>query len=303
MVNHLFAKKGLSLERLQTFAQIVAASGISKAAPGNVTRQSQYSRQLKELEEFFGVELIRRGKGRFQLTSEGRELFRIVQLQLGGLEDLARRWAKARVELRIGAGEAWLHWLVIPALKEFETRCNNVTPVLYNLRHEEIDQLLSDRRLDIGFVREAKRNLAFQRRSVAAVQYRLFVPKIARRRGKRDSTETILRNLKIGLSAQSRASDALLAFTRKRGFELNVCLRATSYMQLVQAVRRSYCAALLPAIARSQFKDGTFEELELPELKQFDHTIVAAQPKQHVLTRPKAAAAAGVLLDIIARRN
>src|SRR5437763_14976644 len=110
MPHDLFAKGGLSLERLDAFAQIVAASGISKAAPGNLTRQSQYSRQLKELEEFFGVELVQRGKGRFQLTPEGRELFRVIQMQIGGLEELLRRWSNARVDLRIGAGEAWLHW-------------------------------------------------------------------------------------------------------------------------------------------------------------------------------------------------
>jgi LysR family transcriptional regulator, nitrogen assimilation regulatory protein len=302
MIDHLFAKGGLSLDRLRTFAQIVAASGISKAAPKNQTRQSQYSRQLKELEEFFGVELIQRGNGRFQLTPEGRELFRLVQTQLGGLEDLLRRWSKARVDLRIGAGEAWLHWLVIPALNEFEARCGNVTPVLYNLRHEEIDQWLLDRRLDMGFVRDAKSNL-FQCRSIAPVQYRLFIPKIARRPRHKNSTETILRNVKIGLLDESSVSDALLAFTRKRGFELNVCLRATSLIQLVQAVRASYCAAVLPAVARSQFKDGTSEELELRELKQFDHTIIAAQPKQHAMVRPTTANAAKLLLDIIARRN
>jgi DNA-binding transcriptional LysR family regulator len=303
VTDHLFAKGGLSLERLRTFAQIVAASGISKAAPGNPTRQSQYSRQLKELEEFFGMELVQRGKGRFQLTLEGRELFRVVQAQFGGLEELVRRWSNRRIDLRIGAGEVWLDWLVIPALNQFEKRCDNVTPVLYNLRNEEIDQWLLDGRLDLGFVREEKSNLGFQRRSIAAVQYRLFVPKIASRRGQKDSAETILRNAKIGLLDESRISDALLAFARKRGFELNVCLRATSYIQLIQGVRGSYCAAVLPAIARSQFKDGTPEEFELRELKQFDHTIVAAQPKQHAMVRPAAASAAKVLLDVIARRN
>src|SRR5205809_1915902 len=173
MIDHLFAKGGLSLERLRTFAQIVAASGISKAAPGNPTRQSQYSRQLKELEEFFGVELVQRGKGRFQLTSEGRELFRVVQAQLGGLEELVRRWSNVRVDLRIGAGEAWLNWLVIPALDELEKRRSNVTPILHNLTNDQINQWLLDGRLDLGFVREDKTNPSFRCQSVAKVQYRL----------------------------------------------------------------------------------------------------------------------------------
>ena len=302
MADDLFAKSGLSLERLRTFAQIVAASGISKAAPGNLTRQSQYSRQLKELEQFFGVELIERGKGRFQLTPEGRELFRMVRMQIGGLEELLRRWSNARVELRIGAGEAWLQWLVIPALSQLESRCNKVTPVLHNLTNAEIEQWLLDGRLDLGFMRQGgKTNPNLSRRSIAAVQYRLFVPKTELPRGQNKSAEAILRNAKIGLLDESRISDSLLAFARKRGFELDVCLRATSYIQLLQAVRVSYCAAVLPAVAQPQFRDGTAEELELRALKQFDHMIVAAQPKQHAMIRPAAANAAVFLVEIIAK--
>jgi len=41
---------------------------------------------------------------------------------------------------------------------------------------------------------------------------------------------------------------------------------------------------------------------KLRELKQFDHTIITAQPKQHAITRPAAANAARLLLDIISRR-
>ena len=300
MTDHLFTKGGLSLERLRTFVQIVAASGISKAAPGNSTRQSQYSRQLKELEEFFGVELVQRGKGRFQLRSEGRELFRVVQAQLGGLEELVRRWSNVRVDLRIGAGEAWLNWLVIPALDELEKRRSNVTPILHNLTNDQINQWLLDGRLDLGFVREDKTNPSFRCQSVAKVQYRLFVPKIGSRPGPRTSGGILLRNTKIGLLDDSHISDSLVAFGRSRGFELNVCLRATSYVQLVQAVRESYCAAVLPAIARSQFKNG-ISEFELRELNQFNHTIVAVQPKQHAMVRPAATRAANLLLEIIPR--
>ena len=301
MADDLFAKGGLSLERLRTFGHIVAASGISKAAPGNPTRQSQYSRQLKELEEFFGVELVQRGKGRFQLTPEGRELFQMVQMQIGGLEELVRRWSNARVDLRIGAGESLLQWLIITALNQFERRCNNVTAVLHNLTNEKIEQWLLDGRLDLGFVREETSNRNFLRRSIAALQYRLFAPKTLLRRSRNKSAEAILQNVKIGLLDESRISDALLAFARKHGFELDVCLRATSYIQLLQAVRASYCAAVLPAFARPQFSDRTAEEVELRELKQFDHTIVAVQPKQHAMVRPAASEAAHLLVEIIAR--
>ena len=302
MFHELFAKGGLSLDRLHAFAQIVTASGMSKAAPGNPTKQSQYSRQLKELEEFFGVELIHRGKGRFHLTPEGRALFQLVQNQLGGLEEFLRRSSHARVDLHIGAGEAWLHWLVIPALNQFARRCSNVTPVLHNLTNDQIHERLLDGRLDVGFVRADKTNPGFRCQSVAKVQYRLFAPKTSSRSGSRTSAEILLRNSKIGLLNDSRMSDALIAFARNKGFELNVCLRATTNIQLVQAVREAYCSVVLPAIARSQFENG-ISEVELRELNQFSHTIVAAQPKQHAAVRPVATRAANFLVDIMSRHT
>ena len=63
MFEHLFANSGLSLERLRTFREIVTAGGITAAAGDDSNRQSQYSRQLKELERYFGVELLKRGHG------------------------------------------------------------------------------------------------------------------------------------------------------------------------------------------------------------------------------------------------
>ena len=52
--------KGLSLDRLETLSRIVAQGGIARAASGDANRQSQFSRQIAELEEWFGVNLLDR---------------------------------------------------------------------------------------------------------------------------------------------------------------------------------------------------------------------------------------------------
>src|SRR5271166_7116127 len=146
MTKRLFSKAGLSLERLRTFARIAAAAGISNAAPGDANRQSQYSRQLKELEEFFGTELQRRERGRFELTSAGRELFQIVQSHFKAMEDLAERCADQNVEVSVGGGESFLQWLLLPGLAEFRAKHPTITLVLQNLRTEETVSRLIDGR-------------------------------------------------------------------------------------------------------------------------------------------------------------
>src|SRR5579871_2796074 len=103
MFTRLFAESGLSLDRLKSLLEVGAAGSIVKATAGDPVKQSQYSRQIKELEDFFRIKLVERhGKG-IQLTSSGRELARISRFFLLGLSNFqrgclqkSRRFASAR---------------------------------------------------------------------------------------------------------------------------------------------------------------------------------------------------------------
>lgn len=55
MATDLLSQGGLSLERLRSFCLVAEAGGVTKAAKGDAARQSQFSRQVKELEECFGA--------------------------------------------------------------------------------------------------------------------------------------------------------------------------------------------------------------------------------------------------------
>ena len=75
MLETLLKERGLSLDRLQTFAKVAAAKGVLKAAGGDAVTQSMYSRQIKELESFFGAQLMNRSSGGVALTAAGEELY------------------------------------------------------------------------------------------------------------------------------------------------------------------------------------------------------------------------------------
>jgi hypothetical protein len=105
MFDKLFTQSGLSLERLKTFREIVAAGGITAAAGDDSNRQSQYSRQLKELERYFGVELLKRGRGPIELTDAGQQLYEIVGHTLRALEEFrltcAGQWSWLSVQAKV----------------------------------------------------------------------------------------------------------------------------------------------------------------------------------------------------------
>ena len=52
MFEELFGKRGLSLDRLQTLCEIADKGSIGEATKGNTNRQTQFSRQVGELEKF-----------------------------------------------------------------------------------------------------------------------------------------------------------------------------------------------------------------------------------------------------------
>jgi len=164
MFEKLFAQSGLSLERLKTFREIVAAGGITAAAGDDSNRQSQYSRQLKELERCFGVELLKRGRGPIELTDAGQQLYEIVGHALRALEEFRGTCAEQPVELVVGAGESLIQWLLLPRLPGLAEAHPRVAMTFQNLKTDEILHRVLDGGADFGVVDEkrdpsgAKRN-------------------------------------------------------------------------------------------------------------------------------------------------
>src|SRR3954469_16275610 len=116
MFETLFAERGLSLDRLKVLIEVRDAGSIAQAAPGDSVRQSQYSRQLRELSEFFGCEVAQRRGKLLKLTSEGERLAELARDQLRSLDDFRCECRQKTVAFSIGAGDSLIQWLVIPRL-------------------------------------------------------------------------------------------------------------------------------------------------------------------------------------------
>jgi DNA-binding transcriptional LysR family regulator len=299
MTKRLFTRSGLSLERLRTFCEVVSAAGISKAAPGYPNRQSQFSRQLKELEEFFGAELLRRTHGRFELTSAGRELFEIVKSHFNALEDLADRCANENIEVTFGAGESLLHWLLLPCLAEFRRKHPTIALVLHNLRTDEITNRLCDAQLDLGLLRQDAVRPPLGSASLGSIEYRLIMPRDSRRsRGRMDIWASLAKQ-PVAILAESEVSAAFEGEATTKGIRLNVCLRASSYAQLTEAVSLLGCAAVLPTFASENTENDI---VSIPALKAFTRLVALVWNPRFILLRPSVASAIETLTGSLRRK-
>ena len=268
MFEKLFAQSGLSLERMKAFAEIVEAGGITAASGDDSNRQSQLSRQLKELERYFGVELIKRGRGPMTLTTAGARLYQIIGHAFGALEEFRETCASEPVELVIGAGESLIQWLLLPHFSRLTTEHPRLNVTLQNLRTEEILQGLADGSLDLGVVSRLDANRALASVTLGQLDYGLFLPadRPIPKKGFKFPSE-ILNGLPLAtLNGSSRLRRALEQEAEERHLKLEIRLRFSSYPQLAQAVQSLKVAAIMPTLAAQSLPPGSFQLIRLPFL-------------------------------------
>lgn len=272
MYDTLFAKAGFSLDRLRSFRQIVQAGGISSAAGGDSNRQSQFSRQLRELEVFFGTELLRRGRGPLRLTAAGAELNRLTGRFLGAMEEFVLHCASAPVPLTVGAGESLIQWWLLPRLARQQSHAPGPTSPVFsfeNLRNAEIIERVLDGSIDLGCITREVTDKRLRVESIGRLEYGLFVPKRFVPPGGFNRQNPLLKQLPLAqLIGGTGMADALQNEAQRTRCELNIVLQLSSYPQLATAVRLGKAAAVMPTLAAESLNGADVFLLQPPFLKR-----------------------------------
>jgi DNA-binding transcriptional LysR family regulator len=275
MYENLFANSGLSLERLKTFREIVAAGGITAAADNDPNRQSQYSRQLKELEKYFGVELLRRGHGPAELTDAGQRLYEIIGRTLSALDELRLTCAGLPLELTIGAGESLIQWLLLPRLSGLSKAHPRLTVVFQNLKTDEIRAQLLGGGLDFGVVSRFEPHRSLLSAPLGKLEFRLFVAaKLLPANERLKISSEVLGRLPLAmLDGSTGIREAIEREAQRVGVKLNVRMRFSSYPQLAQAVPNLEMAAIMPQLAETSFGDKAVRIVALPFLSALSRQV------------------------------
>ena len=177
MFARLFAESGLSLDRLRALVEVGAAGSMVRAAGGDPARQSQYSRQIKELEDFFQTGLVERhGKG-IRLTASGRELARISRFFLLGLSNFQLGCRAEGQTYRIGAGPTFIASFLLPVLAEPRCVQSGIRFSVEAVFGDEVERRLHDLTLDFGVVMRAAVSRPLQLNELGAWRLRFWVPK------------------------------------------------------------------------------------------------------------------------------
>lgn len=205
MFQRLFAMAGLSLDRLRALVEVGAAGSLVRAAAGDPIRQSQLSRQIKELEDFFQVHLTeRQGRG-LRLTAEGRELARISRFFLLGLSNFQRGRLAEGQQFRLGGPPSFLAGVAVPALLAPAAARVKHDHALEAVQGQEVERRLHDLTLDFGVVHQAELSRPLQTAHLGTCQLFLCLPKSQpERRGRRTAAEV---GLSFAVADQEWAMD------------------------------------------------------------------------------------------------
>jgi DNA-binding transcriptional LysR family regulator len=177
MFPRLFAQTGLSLERLRALVEVGAFGSIVKAADSEPARQSLYSRQIKELEDFFQVPLLERHGRGVRLTASGRELARISRFFLLGLSNFQRGCLAEGQTYRVAADATFVRCFLVPALTELGRRQTGIHFSIEIASGDAIERRLHDLTLDFGIVTQETLSRPLQFRELGRWRLNLWVPK------------------------------------------------------------------------------------------------------------------------------
>lgn len=287
MFSELLNESGLSLDRLESFCLVAQAGGVTKAARGDPAKQSLYSRQIKELQEFFGAELIRR-KGRgIALTEAGSRLHIIARDSFASLSDFKNDCKGRPVEVVIGTGESIIHWLLMPRLDDLRKRLPNVRLKFLNLPTTEAVKRLADGMIDFALVRKDAVKRPLQAAPLGDLSYALFVPGGLRATRAQNSRLKALDGLPLAtLEGEGSFRNELAMIARRARQQLNIQVECSSFPLVACAVAKGNMAAILPSIAAGDLKDSGVEVVTVPFLKHFERAMCLASNTRLIRIRP-----------------
>lgn len=285
MFDELFGKSGLSLERLQTLCEIAEKGSIGEATKGDSNRQTQFSRQIGELEKFFGVELLNRDSRPYRLTEEGRELAQISRGYLSSLSDFQANCSDRPVRLVIGAGESIIQWLLMPMLERLSKEIPEAVISMRNLRTNTIIKDLTDGDIDLGLVRKSA--VAKPLKSVGKWEYgyRLFVPKRMRTQLTGKLKISQLSDLPLAvIEGGGEFRQRLAALAKAEEARLYIRLECSSYSQIATAIQSGGYCGFLPHFASRYLPETNFQSFEVTGFESLRRELVFAwNPKQEQL--------------------
>ena len=283
-MDDLFTQGGLSLDRLRTFCLIAEHGGFTKAARGDAAKQPLYSRQLKELEAFFGTELVRRSGKSFALNEEGRRLYELARSYFGALSDFKNSCSNRPIRIQFGAGDSIIQWHILPRLAALRKTLPGTVLKLLNLPTEQIVERVVSGDLDLGIVRQTALKDELKSHPLGKLEFALFVPK---RYAKNNWESTLKSCPMVALEGSGEFRQELNKAADKEQFQPRIEVECASFPAAASAMKYASLAGILPVSAAHELGTTGFVRFDASWLHKLGRPISLVASRRALCVRPE----------------
>lgn len=290
--------KGISIDRLRAFCAVIEAESITAAADGDPSRQSQFSRQISELESAFGFKLFERINRRLVPTEAGRSLALMTRSYFEGLTELSRAGTSENETIHIAAAESVFEELVYPRLASMRAALPACGFVFDSCNTQDAVQRLKGGRVDIAIVRANAATEDLDAAALADIAYVLVVPRGLLPQGDSSGLDSLRRLPMALLRTGGEFRRTLAAITDKAGVNMVPVAETDTFRGLYELVRTSTVAAILPTSMAKTLPADKFATVETTEFALLTRPLVVATVGRTKSLRPLVATAAARLVSV-----
>lgn len=276
MLPDVVAKNGFSLDRIATLCAVVDSGSIAAAAGPSPSRQSQFSRQIKELEEAIGAKLFERIGKTLRPTPLGEQLARMSRVFFGAVSELASAEAAKPGLINVGGGEGLLRWLFVPSMSVLRGLSPPIHCRVRSLKSAEVVRELELGRIDVGLVRKT---VVPENHAVEIVGTFEFVFVVPRELLRSRSGDEVFEGRPIPfaeLMGEGQLATTAREVSAEAGIVLNRVIQAETLSMLLAAVEHGDTAAFLPTIAAGMLPSDRFAVLHFESLSKLNREIALA---------------------------
>ena len=294
----LFTNKGLSLERMKNFCHVAEVESFTQAAGGDPNKQTLYSRQIKELEQFFGAELFHRKGRTVTLSEQGKELHLLISEYFAVLEDFHERCSGELGSYTIGSGESVIQWWLIPMLDQIKNAFAKADVIFKNLRTRDIIEGIKKGEIDFGIIRKSSINPDLEHIPVGKLQFACFYPSNAQVKPK-DEASLLSHFPLAAMEGSGRYQDFLAELPTKHGVIVRKSVSCSSFPMMAKTLTSIPVAAILPTIARNELDADAYEMVQFESLKPLEQELCICWNKRMASMNPELARLGQALATIM----
>lgn len=278
---------GLSIERLRSFCQIVAAGSVVDAAGRNATKQSQYSRQIRVLERTLNVKLfVREGKW-LRLTPDGLRLSALTNAYFNSLRGLSGADSDAPLPFKLGAAESVIRWLLVPRFTEVVAGIGGQVD-LENHRTTEIVTRLESGQLDAGIIRSDARNDTLELLPFTILKFVLMVPRSLLPDKSAAGIQAVRMLPFVSIAGDGQFVRAVKKVLETNALPIKTIGKVESFSLAVEIAKVMGAATFVPVQGEQEFPPDLFTPVKLSGMQSLDRKLSLAFSRKTTELNPRA---------------